>query len=376
MAEGEVTAVTPRNHPRPIRRHPDPTAPAGPPRATVAPLPGSESAPKRPAESLTLRLRPSPDLTTLSAFIAAVQAAPAITAVEVSEADGELHCHLEVLDTRAALFDLLRITTPRITDLVMDDGGQWTARLTGGRHPLVPSPEDTNLTGEGEAHPLSPPSPAGAAPPSIEDTAHHTGRPWSDQANWEQVGLNLLIADLRRQLQTPRQRIPAPLLWVLRGIWVTAAAGAVIVLTAALWDERNASSGRARTGIPEGTPAAASPTDTVWENIVAPRPPAATQTPSTRNRALPVTPPPSSLATASPDTAPITPTAGETVEPSPTPAPPPAPAPIRYRVQPGDTIFTIARTYGVSMTALIAANNLPASGEIRVGQELVIPLPP
>ena len=45
----------------------------------------------------------------------------------------------------------------------------------------------------------------------------------------------------------------------------------------------------------------------------------------------------------------------------------------RYRVQPGDTIDGIARRFGVSRSALVAANSLRDAHRIHIGQKLVIP---
>lgn len=46
-----------------------------------------------------------------------------------------------------------------------------------------------------------------------------------------------------------------------------------------------------------------------------------------------------------------------------------------YVVKPGDTLYRIANTYGVNVNDLIAANNL-TSNILTIGQELVIPLKP
>ncbi len=67
-----------------------------------------------------------------------------------------------------------------------------------------------------------------------------------------------------------------------------------------------------------------------------------------------------------------------TVEPTPEPTPtltPTASGPRRYTVQAGDTLRTIAEQFGVTIEALLQANNLtPAQGDnLQVGQELVIP---
>jgi len=74
---------------------------------------------------------------------------------------------------------------------------------------------------------------------------------------------------------------------------------------------------------------------------------------------------------------PVTPTA--TPEPTVTPEPTATLAPQsgsrRYVVQPGDTLRAIAERNGVTVEALLRANNLtPAAADnLRVGQELIIP---
>ncbi|WP_298818857.1 LysM peptidoglycan-binding domain-containing protein [Chloroflexus sp.] len=74
------------------------------------------------------------------------------------------------------------------------------------------------------------------------------------------------------------------------------------------------------------------------------------------------------------------PTATPTLEPTATPEPtvtpePTAAGPRRYTVQAGDTLRAIADRFGVTIEAILQANNLtPAQGDnLRVGQELVIP---
>ncbi len=47
-----------------------------------------------------------------------------------------------------------------------------------------------------------------------------------------------------------------------------------------------------------------------------------------------------------------------------------------YAVKPGETLWRIARSYGLTPQALAAANHLPANGVVAVGQQLYIPLPP
>ena len=44
-------------------------------------------------------------------------------------------------------------------------------------------------------------------------------------------------------------------------------------------------------------------------------------------------------------------------------------------VRPGETLWRIARSYGLNANTLAAANRLPSAGYIDVGQKLFIPLP-
>jgi murein DD-endopeptidase MepM/ murein hydrolase activator NlpD len=48
--------------------------------------------------------------------------------------------------------------------------------------------------------------------------------------------------------------------------------------------------------------------------------------------------------------------------------------PVRHRVEPGETAYTIARLYGVSVTALASWNGLGPDLALREGQELLIPI--
>lgn len=45
----------------------------------------------------------------------------------------------------------------------------------------------------------------------------------------------------------------------------------------------------------------------------------------------------------------------------------------KHRVQPGETIYSIGRTYNVSPAAIIAANDLDQPNNVRIGTDLVIP---
>lgn len=47
-----------------------------------------------------------------------------------------------------------------------------------------------------------------------------------------------------------------------------------------------------------------------------------------------------------------------------------------HRVRPGETLWRIARSYGLSVEALASINRLPSARRLAVGQRLFIPLPP
>ena len=63
------------------------------------------------------------------------------------------------------------------------------------------------------------------------------------------------------------------------------------------------------------------------------------------------------------------------VAPAPGPAPAPAPTPTRYVVQAGDTLYSIARQFGVNVWELAQFNNLMNPNLIYAGQVLMIPVP-
>jgi len=71
----------------------------------------------------------------------------------------------------------------------------------------------------------------------------------------------------------------------------------------------------------------------------------------------------------------LTPTPTITPTPTVTPTPTPLPPATKYKVEPGDTLASIAQQFDVTLDALLAANGLTARDVIRVGQELTIPLP-
>lgn len=89
------------------------------------------------------------------------------------------------------------------------------------------------------------------------------------------------------------------------------------------------------------------------------------------------TPAPTATATATP-TPEASPTAEATATPTPeppTPTPEPQAGPRRYTVVAGDTFRAIAERFGVTVEALLEANDLtPAQADsLRIGQELTIP---
>jgi LysM repeat protein len=57
-----------------------------------------------------------------------------------------------------------------------------------------------------------------------------------------------------------------------------------------------------------------------------------------------------------------------------TPAPTVPAGPVRHTVKSGDTVLSIAATYGATSKDIISANGLSADGFLRVGQELLIPV--
>jgi len=60
------------------------------------------------------------------------------------------------------------------------------------------------------------------------------------------------------------------------------------------------------------------------------------------------------------------------VSPTPTQVPAPGGA-ITHKVEWGDTLYGLAARYGTTVSAIVAANNLPNPNFIRVGQTLIIP---
>jgi LysM repeat protein len=112
------------------------------------------------------------------------------------------------------------------------------------------------------------------------------------------------------------------------------------------------------------------PSPTVTATPTATDTPTPTATPTATKTSTPTrtpTPAPTATPTSSP-----TPT--ETPSPEPSPSASPSPTPFVYVVQSGDNLYDIAQRFGVTVDAIMAANNL-TSTRLRVGQTLIIPLP-
>jgi len=62
--------------------------------------------------------------------------------------------------------------------------------------------------------------------------------------------------------------------------------------------------------------------------------------------------------------------------PSPTPVSPPAATGIYYTVQPGENLFRISLRYGTTADAIVAVNNLLNRNAVQAGQTLLIPVSP
>lgn len=93
--------------------------------------------------------------------------------------------------------------------------------------------------------------------------------------------------------------------------------------------------------------------------------------------------------TLAPETSTATPTLAPTATPAPTETPTPAPTAtpttpptntpvpgrVTYKVKSGDTLSSIAAQFGIAWQDLAAANGLNSRSTLRVGQELIVPVP-
>jgi len=90
---------------------------------------------------------------------------------------------------------------------------------------------------------------------------------------------------------------------------------------------------------------------------------------STARPSSPTVAPRSPTPPSTPSVSPVSPTPSEATS-TPTPTPQTA---TTYEVRPGDTLFSIARRFGTTVQAIVAANNLADPSQIEVGQVLLIP---
>lgn len=105
------------------------------------------------------------------------------------------------------------------------------------------------------------------------------------------------------------------------------------------------------------------------------KPTAPVTTPAPTGMAVtPMPPSPTPSRVFQPPTPTPVPTSAPTVPPTPVlPTPAPIAPTFTYIVRPGDTLYSIARRYGTSVDVLVNLNNLSSADNIKVGQELQIP---
>lgn len=122
----------------------------------------------------------------------------------------------------------------------------------------------------------------------------------------------------------------------------------------------------------DSTPAAEAATATPVPATAVPEPTATPAPTATATQAPTATAAPTETATPVPaPTSTPEPTATFTPEPSPTPEP--TATPVTYAVQAGDNLTRIARDHGVTLEALLEANEIEDPNRITVGQVLIIP---
>lgn len=113
------------------------------------------------------------------------------------------------------------------------------------------------------------------------------------------------------------------------------------------------------------------------EALAIPSAPAVSSAPATAPVAVPSVPP----VPATPTPAPSTPASVESVPPRPSEPAAPRKSPSQpadagsYTVRAGDTLYSIARRYGISEQRLASVNGIASDGTVRIGQHLEL-LPP
>lgn len=122
------------------------------------------------------------------------------------------------------------------------------------------------------------------------------------------------------------------------------------------------------------TPTVATPTGTIVVAAETPQPttPAPTQTPvftpEPPPTAIPLTPEPTVISVTQPSPTLVPPAPSTPVAPTSTPVP----GQFEYTVQWGDTLFSLARRFNTTVEAIVALNNLQDASYIKVGQVLKI----
>lgn len=170
------------------------------------------------------------------------------------------------------------------------------------------------------------------------------------------VSAQVITAPRVQEWSRPRRIAPGPLTGALserrRSRWLGAALGMVAVAAVAVGLVVGLGPKRLALGLGRAAPS---------EPTLAPTSTVASLPTSVPISATVVSP--TATATQAPSE---TPTGTPTVEPT--------PAPLKHVVVAGENLAIIARKYGVSVAALMAANNIKDGDVIRVGQELIIPV--
>lgn len=369
-----------------------------------------------PPSALELCLSPSPDVATLAAFVEAARALPAVIDAAAHDT-GDRGVWVTLLTTApaAALAALPQVMPQRLAHLPAGAGARLTVTLaesSAGPRPLSPAPSGPAATETAAAvEPARPTTadPLAAMEPIGPAESEHDTRPGSTGDTRSRAPG---IPHAATGRSGPSAARPAR---ARRFAWAPAVVlGAVLLSGGTVMGLRAAGQATGPGGAESPTPApaphaaaivATQPPAPVQEplpppaRVAAEEPPAPPPAPALVEEPLvPPTPasveePPPSPAPAAADSA-GAPTAAPTPAPSPAPspaaaaptpvaytlpAPPPPPTPppfVWYRVRQGDTVYGIARLFGVRPHDIIRLNGLAGNGRIDPGQELLIPRGP